>query len=378
MLEHLEHLDNEYLNFTNRRYRIFEDGTLYDYKENCKVPVIIEDNNSYVIIDWYRGVGKYELGMIMLTAFDRIHIPNYLYDEIESLFIDNDPTNFSYSNHIYRFRNGPLAVEGYPGYYYIPFATYYALNEQGECLSLLSGEGITWTMTQQNGTRRPGYRYRKVTPDSGFTAQLYRHRAMMLTFRRYDASVVEMTVNHKNGIKGDDWLDNLEWATYKENNNHARINGLCDGKAKPIKIFDYNRHTERHFKSIAEAERAYPHVAKGRFKWWVENPPKRIPECNLYIKHAFDNTPWPEWKLGDERRIEDVAGIPIIALNMVTGEKRVYSSVTAAGKDTKTSWITVRRHCDKRVVPVKQAWCFRYADDVKNMPELTSLPTIEQ
>ena len=34
-------------------------------------------------------------------------------------------------------------------------------------------------------------------------------------------------VNHKNGIKSDDWYGNLEWVTAQENTQHAWNIGLC-------------------------------------------------------------------------------------------------------------------------------------------------------
>ena len=50
------------------------------------------------------------------------------------------------------------------------------------------------------------------------------HRVIAETF--LGNQEYRLTVNHKDGNKLNNQIDNLEWATYKENNNHARKTNL--------------------------------------------------------------------------------------------------------------------------------------------------------
>jgi hypothetical protein len=58
-------------------------------------------------------------------------------------------------------------------------------------------------------------------------------------------------VNHKNGHKYDNYVDNLEWVTTSENNLHAYRIGLKKSNGRPVKILE----TGKTYSSIAECAR---------------------------------------------------------------------------------------------------------------------------
>lgn len=91
---------------------------------------------------------------------------------------------------------------------------------------------------------RYGYLYSSFTFANGVQKKIKIHRCVAFTFleNKYN----KPTVNHKNGIKTDNNADNLEFATFKEQSQHSRLNKLQVSKkgkecSFSTKIFIFNK-----------------------------------------------------------------------------------------------------------------------------------------
>lgn len=87
------------------------------------------------------------------------------------------------------------------------------------------------------------------------------HRLVAMAFLPNPES--KLTVNHKNGNKHDNSVDNLEWATHKENQRHAVKTGLKVGinyknnrLSIPVAQYDLDMNLIKVYPSLNEAGRS--------------------------------------------------------------------------------------------------------------------------
>ncbi len=189
-------------------------------------------------------------------------------------------------------------IEGYDGYYevsdngnvrsldrVVPNGNYSVRKIQGRMMKL----------TQSCGRNNDGYLVVNLRRDH--TAKVIPvHRLVAEAFIPNPDNLP--TVNHKDGDKTNNRVDNLEWASYSENNTHALDTGLRLPRGNRIAQRDMSHNIIRTYRSACEAARitgigrsmishCINHRANsaGGYLW------EKIEKCNDY--------------LGDESTAED-------------------------------------------------------------------------
>lgn len=93
----------------------------------------------------------------------------------------------------------------------------YAVSSVGRVMRITGGKGARKDLQLRPNVKKIGYPMITLTKD-GVQVQHYVHRLMAESFF---GTTVGMDVNHKNGVKTDNRIENLEWCTRKYNLQHA-------------------------------------------------------------------------------------------------------------------------------------------------------------
>jgi hypothetical protein len=151
---------------------------------------------------------------------------------------------------------------------------------------LVSRNGEIWSIKRQiilSTHLRKGYPSVSLYDDSGkWTISI--HTLMGETFLVKDDDPAKTQVNHKNGVKTDDRVENLEWTTPRGNNQHALETGLRVPRTKKVGQYTLEGQKLATFDSIKEAAektgcnaKHIPSVCRGKrestggYNWQYEN-----------------------------------------------------------------------------------------------------------
>lgn len=180
----------------------------------------------------------------------------------------------------------PTQSDLFPGFYCIPEFSNYVISKSGDVINIRNKYFL------KGSTNPAGYFNYRLKRDDGYIFTWGRHRLLCRVFKYPGPEFDDLVVNHTNGIKGDDCLDNLEVVTQQENVNHAGSNGLTT-KCCPISVRDVDTGEIQYFPSIVECARTFG-LSKDAINYRVSSgekfifPERNNTDCrNLKIRGIF-------------------------------------------------------------------------------------------
>lgn len=227
----------------------------------------------------------------------------------------------------------------------IPGFSNYSITKDGVVFSKLSNRVL-------EGSRNPaGYvNFRLKRDEDGHTLTIGRHRLMCMVFKPTDLDLRDLVVNHINGIKGDDRLDNLEWATYVGNIEHAGLMGLTD-KCHPFSVMCIDTGEIVEYPSVAKACKEL-RLTKDALLYRLRFDSQRVfPERKQY-RRGWGHVNWPINPNPEVSIAEYGSDKAVLVKNTNTGEVRRFHTLTAVSKEIKFSLASL----SKRINAEEQPW----------------------
>ena len=160
-----------------------------------------------------------------------------------------------------------VKINGEIAYNYIYNNNYY-ITKSGELYSIyvIGGRGktdINKIHKAAYGQDKDGY-YRVILSDNSNKKYIKIHQIVVNQF--LGGCPKNMVINHIDGDKHNNSVNNLEIVTNKENIQHAWRTGLTNKENNPnrlkVDIFDKNQNKQYHFTSLEDAHKAFPNLSK--------------------------------------------------------------------------------------------------------------------
>ena len=176
-------------------------------------------------------------------------------------------------------------ISDFTGFRNIPGHSKHMINEEGTVVHKKTGK------VQTGSWRLRGYHRCSVYNDKlKKYKQIDRHRLLSLAFK-YHPDYEDLQVNHKNGRTYDDSLENLEWLTPKENNDHAISNGLFNPNKRPVSLRGFFSNKIYKFESVMACARFLNVSSDTVFTRITQGEDRYYPDGFQY-RDGIDDDPW--------------------------------------------------------------------------------------
>ena len=349
-------------------YFINELGDVLNWEKKV-LPIEIIDGKKMVKLFWIYGERFYDAAVVMLVASQKVQIPLNLIDEIEPLFIDENSNNLFLGNLIYRFKNGPLECEDFPGFYYVPFFTRYVLNREGLLLARKDGKRMAFYTVppRKNRPATNGYKYSRLVVDEGVNKLAGLHRILCYTFKKYGSNVNKLLVNHIDGIPAHNTVENLEFVTAKENIQHAVKTGLKTRNMVPIQLWDLNTNKITSYTNIAEC-RDTTNIHRNNISYRLHANYNTKPRDGLVFKYN-DGSPWPVFDGCEVADMYQQNQKLILARNVFTNDVFQFAGTLNGQEITGVKAATIYNQVDYEPRIPYNGFIFRYKSNDLVWPE---------
>jgi KaiC/GvpD/RAD55 family RecA-like ATPase len=267
------------------------------YAESRKIPFINEDlnilrngdildcNGNPVTLEEFRlktGINVYDQWTLVIVAHQFFNWASVYWPHIRAVCkMENDYSPESLLATILE----PVEALDYPGYYLIPYYSQYLITKTGTLLKR------SYPYYIKGSKATTGYYTYRMEDDFRNTQNRLRHRILGMAFLPYTKNLEYTQINHINGIKGDDRLENLEWVTHAENIQHAAALGLLATSSIEVQARDAFTGRVYIFESFSAAGRYFgvePFTINIRCRSKGEKS-----YDGIQFRYHPDNTEWP-------------------------------------------------------------------------------------
>lgn len=295
-------------------------------------------------------------------------LPESVLDKVKVLFLDGDSENWSVDNIDYCFEGGEVECPFYKGFFYLPGFSRYVINRKGELLIVKTGRLKTWIKTFGKVLRnvKGGYMVSHGVYDKGRVKRsIGRHRALCLTFKHPGIVVHKLTVNHKDGIPGNDDLDNLEFCSYSENTKHAYDNNLYPNKTTYVDVLNWITGESLSFPTIVKCSERIGIPINTTYSRISRSNSVRYPD-GWRIKRK--NDVWEELKNSIRESITDIS---VICRNIFDNTVMIFSTIGSASRETDIGIGTIQSQIELEPNTPIYGWNFRKLDKFEGWPVYT-------